>query len=396
MAGWGAAGLGWQPTLPQSIAMGALVLTAALVVFTFIGYPALMGALARLRPARPGDGDTPDATPDVCVVMAVYNEGDRAVRRVENLLATDYPADRLRICVVSDGSTDGTVASLQALGDPRITVVEQPERRGKAEALNRALAEVTAPLVVFCDARQRFEPGTIPALVAAFADPRVGAASGRLLIDTAGNAVGGGVDAYWKLESFLRRAEAQVDSCIGCTGAVYAIRRELYRPLPPDTILDDVVVPMQIAVQGYRVDYRQDAVAYDPQSSEPAREKVRKRRTLAGNFQMLFRYPAWLLPWRNRLWWQLAAHKYLRLLAPWLLIATLGLNVAVATLYPGAALLAVQLLFYALAVAGMLLPSLRWRLLSLPAGFVFLNLMTLRGLYDYLTGRASATWQTVR
>jgi cellulose synthase/poly-beta-1,6-N-acetylglucosamine synthase-like glycosyltransferase len=224
----------------------------------------------------------------------------------------------------------------------------------------------------------------------------VGAVSGRLLIDSADGGVGGGVDAYWRLESLLRRVEARYDSCIGCSGAVYAIRRALYEPIPADTLLDDVEIPMRIAVQGYRVVYRQEAVAHDPQASEPGRESVRKRRTLAGNFQMLLRHPAWLLPWRNRLWWQLAVHKYLRLAAPFLMLAAFLLNLPLVHLAPGLAALILQVTFYALALAGMLLPRPRLKLLTLPAGFVFLNIMILRGLLDFATGQATATWKTVR
>jgi cellulose synthase/poly-beta-1,6-N-acetylglucosamine synthase-like glycosyltransferase len=196
------------------------------------------------------------------------------------------------------------------------------------------------------------------------------------------------------MEKAIRLAESQVDSSIGCTGAVYAIRRECFEPLPADTLLDDVVCPMQIALRGMRVLFIPEAVALDPQPLSPRNELRRKRRTLAGNFQMLFRYPAWLLPWRNRLVFQLVSHKYLRLAAPFLLLTTLGSSLCLAA--AGSLLhsvgAAAQCGFYLLAAIGIALPRARARCFSLPAAFVFLNLTTLLGLMDYLGKRNRKGW----
>lgn len=364
-------------------------LSAVVLAYTFAGYAVLIRGLARWRPAGSGAGD---GTPRVSCVVVAFNEAERIAARIADLLSADAPAEQLEVIVVSDGSTDDTAACVRALDDPRVTLIEQPERRGKAAGLNAALAQARGEVVVFADARQRFDPRTIRNLARHFADPDVGAVSGSLEIEAATSGVGRAVDAYWRLEKRLRADEARFDSCIGCTGAVYAIRRELFAQLPEDTLLDDVVIPMRIAVQGRRVRFDPEALAFDPQTLEPAREQARKRRTLAGNFQMLFRHPHWLLPWRNRLWWQLVSHKYLRLAAPPLLLLAFATSFALraAPLYCVA--FAAQFAFYALALVGML-TRLKGRVVSLPAGFVFLNAATVRAFWHYVSGENLHHWR---
>ena len=365
------------------------VLSGFAVVYTFAGYALHVGWLARNR--APVKLDPPDqCLPDVTVILVAYNEAARIQARVENLLASDYPADRLRVLVVSDGSTDDT--AVLDLTDSRVSVLARPHRSGKPSCLNAGVAAAETDLVVFADARQRFDRGAIRALVRNFADPVVGAVSGALEIASSGSNTGAGVDVYWRLEKRIRASEARLDSSIGCTGAIYAIRRRLFTPIPADTLLDDVVIPMRIALTGARVLFDAGAIAWDPQALEPEAEQRRKRRTLAGNFQMLFRHPAWLLPWRNRLWWRLIAHKYLRLAAPVFLTAAFVSN---ATLASGsrffAVLFAGQCGLYALAAAARFLP--RTRLVAIPAGFVFLNLMTVRAFWYYLTSADLQRWE---
>jgi hypothetical protein len=198
------------------------------------------------------------------------------------------------------------------------------------------------------------------------------------------------VDAYWRYERQLRAAESRLDSCIGCTGAIYAIRRAHFAPIPGDTLLDDVVIPMQIAVAGLRVIHDSGAHAFDPQPLEPASESRRKQRTLAGGFQMLFRYPQWLGPSHNRLWWQLLSHKYLRLVAPVFLCAAFVSSAVLVWRPFFAACFLGQIVLYACAVVG--IAGGKGRVFAIPAGFVFLNLMTLRGLRLYLAGSTRKGW----
>jgi cellulose synthase/poly-beta-1,6-N-acetylglucosamine synthase-like glycosyltransferase len=370
-------------------------LCLAALLYTYLGYPLLVFARARAFPRRIDCGDSPREWPTVTVVIAAFNETTRIAARIRNLIASDYSPENIEIIVVSDASTDDTVQQIRALSESRVHALAQTQRSGKAAGLNVGVTAARGEIIVFADVRQQFAPDAIRQLVRHFANPRIGAVSGELEIAGADSSVGRGVDAYWRLEKFIRMNEARRDSCIGCTGAIYAIRRRLFQPLPADTILDDVVVPMQIASQGFRVAFEPAALAFDPQPLEPAVERVRKQRTLAGNYQMLFRYPEWLLPWRHRLWWQLLSHKYLRLAAPFLMLALLAFNVALLAGPLYRVLFAGQGLFYALAGLGIFSGSKRNVLLAVPAGFVFLNIMALRGLWHYLRPPRSPGWAAV-
>ena len=369
------------------------------LLYTFIGYSTLIHLRSRHRPPhRP----TPSTqTPSACVVLVAHNEAQRIPTRLTNLLDSLYPPHLLRVLVVSDASTDLT-ASLAASHLPsRVSSLSLPTRSGKAAGINAALATIHDEFVVFTDARQRFAPNAIPTLLAHFTDPSIGAVSGSLEIDPALSSIGSSVDTYWRLEKALRSAESRLDSSIGCTGAIYAIRSSLFTPIPTDTILDDLLIPMQIAASGARILHDPTAIAFDPQPLEPANEQRRKQRTLAGNFQLLFRYPLWLLPSGHRLWWQLISHKYLRLAAPFLLLASLLANFILAsnpllskashTFYLST--LTLQILFYLAALLGRLPFAPKSRFLSLPAGFLFLNLLTLRGLLAYLSQTNQPGWQ---
>jgi poly-beta-1,6-N-acetyl-D-glucosamine synthase len=375
----------------------AFWLAALILCFAFAGY-ALFIECWRWVVARPVSVSGAPAANRVTVVLVVANEAKRLADRIENLLASEISSAALDILIVSDGSTDDTAALARNLAqsDTRLKLIESKERLGKANGLNEGVAAARGEIIIFTDARQRFEADTIDRLVKAFADPRVGAVSGRLLIEQGQSAASQGIGSYWSMETRLRASEAQIDSCIGCTGAVYAIRRELYRPIPADTLLDDVVIPMLIAEQGYRVLYDPLALAYDPQDLDTAKEKIRKRRTLAGNFQMMFRYPGWLLPWRNRLWFQLAAHKYLRLAGPFLLMIVLGTGAALRQEPFYGICFWGQVLFYMLAFLGLALPQLRWKPFSLPAAFLFLNWMTVYGFFHYLSGPSTGAWEVVK
>ena len=366
-------------------------LTLALLFYTFAGYALLMSALAKLR--DPQLLTSHSQPPTLTVILAAHNESARLIPRLENLLASDYPAEKFQIILADDGSTDDTAQQIKNFAHPRVHYLPASQRHGKAHALNRAAVAATTDLLVFADVRQRFAPNALTQLARHFGGLETGAVSGELLIETAASSTGSGVDFYWKLEKILRHAEARWDSAIGCTGAIYAIRRELFQPIPADTILDDVVIPMQLAVRGFRVGFEPAARAYDPQTLEPAREQIRKRRTLAGNYQMLVRHPAWLFPWRNRLWWQLVSHKYLRLAAPFLLELLLLTNFLLVGKTIFTLAFAGQIIFYTLAFVGLKFPEKKSRTLSLPAGFVFLNWQAVVALWHYLHNPSQTGWQ---
>jgi cellulose synthase/poly-beta-1,6-N-acetylglucosamine synthase-like glycosyltransferase len=362
------------------------------LAYLYLGYPAIIGILSRYSPVRPRPESKP-APQTVSVVIVVFNGEHYIRRRIENLLAQDFPL--CEIIVVSDGSTDGTNSIVAGWADPRVKLLARKARRGKAACIGLGIRKAAGEIIVLADVRQSFQTDTVSRMIGRFEDDSVGAVSGSLEIQKSSGAVATGVGAYWSFEKRLRHAESLLDSCIGCTGAVYAIRKALFSKIPSDTLLDDVVIPMQIALAGYRVVFEPEAIAFDPQELGPEKERIRKRRTLAGNFQMLFRYPTWMLPWKNRLWWELISHKYLRLAAPLLLAVCFCANLALLDGAVGRVTFACQSGFYGLALLGRFAPLKNSPLFSIPASFVFLNQMVVGGLVSYVRGENKGAWQAV-
>jgi cellulose synthase/poly-beta-1,6-N-acetylglucosamine synthase-like glycosyltransferase len=382
-----------QEDAAQQAAVWILWGAAALVVYTYVGYPLVMAVCARLRPRRVRRELW---APSVSVVVVACNEARQIRRRVENLLAQIYPRDRREIVVISDGSTDETAAEALA-ASPDVRVIEFPTRRGKAAVFNDILPSLSTEIVVLADARQRFDSHAIEALVADFADPAVGAVSGELIVarDEPNQPGAEGTSRYWSYEKLLRRWESLVDSSVGVTGAVAAFRRRLFEPLPPDTILDDVLLPMRVVRQGYRVMFEPLARAYDRWPAASRDELARKVRTLTGNFQ-LFARERWLLnPFRNRLWLQTVSHKLLRLLLPAWFVVVLVANLFLLDQPLYQVTLALQALFYGLAVLAATWPGAcrKQRWLVLPYAICFLTFATVVAFVRFLRGQASAGWQ---
>jgi len=353
----------------------------------------LATVLARDRGTNPHEGD---ACPPLTVVVAAFNEESRIGARVRDILAQDYPAGHLQVLVVSDGSTDGTAAAAD-IGDPRVRVLALDANAGKAVAINAALAAVDTEIVAFTDARQRFGLHALRALVAPFVDPDVGAVSGELVIhagDESDDVAAQGVGLYWKMEKRLRFDEARLGWLHGVSGAVYALRRAHFRPLPPGTILDDMWVPLQVVMAGKRVWMAREAVAHDQASTVAGEEYRRKLRTLAGNWQLIARLPALLDPVNNPVFFAWFSHKFLRLVVPWaLLAALLASALAWGRFYRVA--LVLQLLGYGAALAAIFLPALARRVPLLPAAgtFLMLNVAALMSLPAALALDPTRLWK---
>ncbi|MBI4611881.1 MAG: glycosyltransferase family 2 protein [Candidatus Rokubacteria bacterium] len=369
-------------------------LSALLLGYTYLGYPALIRVWAwlRPRPVRRRRGE-----PAVSVLIAAHNEAARITRRLENLLSLNYPRDRLEIVVGSDGSTDGTAELARSYEHAGVTVISFETRRGKPAVLSDLVPKARGEIVLLADARQVFEPGSLRELVEPFVDPGVGAVSGELMLGRAadGPAVGEGVGVYWRYEKFIRRNESCVDSTVGATGAIYAIRRELFEPLAVDTILDDVLIPLRIARRGYRVVFEPRARAWDRVAASAREEFARKVRTLSGNFQLFAREPWLLNPFQNRLWLQTVSHKGLRLLTPLLQVVALGATLGMADGFLYRSALAGQIAFYAAALAGYGLRDARRKipLLTVPYIVCLLSLATAAGFFRFITRRQRVTWE---
>jgi biofilm PGA synthesis N-glycosyltransferase PgaC len=370
----------------------------AIVAWCYVGYPLFVGAQARLRPRPVRPALTASGDPSVAVVIAVRNEQSTIVQRIDNLLAQDYPADRLEIVVVCNGTTDDTEALAERYGvsGARVRVLRSPGSEGKSGALNRGIASTDADCIVFADARQTFALNAVRRLVSPFADPRVGAVTGRLVVKRADRPAVEGVRWYWGLETWLRAAESRSGSVMGATGAIYAIRRTVFEPFPPNLILDDVYNPLRIALGGDRIVMATDALAYDVPAGGQGAEYARKRRTMVGNIQLPILLPRLLAPW-NPIFLRYFSHKLLRLLTPFCLVGMLVVSATLAGAFYQT-LFAAQLGLYLLGILGLMVraPSL-----SFPAAFVLIHAAIFAAFYHWRSD-ASHVWvaptvpQTIR
>jgi poly-beta-1,6-N-acetyl-D-glucosamine synthase len=369
----------------SDLAIAALVLIA----YTYAGYPLLIAGLALLaaRPARARDYE-----PRVSICIAVCDGARFLERKIQSLLALDYPADKIEILICSDGSTDGTdeLADRLAGTDSRIRFLENCGRHGKPRALNQLRAAATGEVLIMTDVRQPLAPSALKELVSPLAEASVGCVSGNLVL--AGAA---GAGAYWKYEKAIRRAEGRLGTMVGVSGSIYAVRRGELPDLPEDVILDDMYVPLSIALSGKRVVFCEAAEAYD-EAFDDEREFGRKVRTLAGNYQLVAKLPKLLVPGLNRSWFQLVSHKLLRLACPWALAMVLVLSCLLAfdpllpensrsfwlTLFAG------QVGFYSLAALG----ARAGRVAVLARTFVVLNAAAVVGLWRYARGTQRVTW----
>ena len=363
------------------------------IFYTYIGYPVVVWLLGRLRNLKVSKSAV---TPRVSVVIACHNEASNIEARIKNLLESDYPARLLEIVIISDGSTDFTADIARRHVSNRVHVFAYTEQRGKATALNVGAEIASGEIIIFADARQWFEPDAIKELASNFADARVGAASGELLLDGGANAAAGeGIGLYWKYEKWIRKSESRFNSVIGATGAVYAIRRKLWQPLPQETILDDVYTPMQIALAGSRIVFDEKARAHDRANDSASREFSRKVRTLTGNYQLCQLMPRLLLP-TNALLFQFYSHKLMRLAAPIFFLILLAANLVIVALPSSAtntlfyeASLTAQMTFYASVLAGgyLLKHKRKVRLLNFAYVFSVMNAAALVGLIYFILGK---------
>ena len=317
------------------------------VFYAYLGYAVWLWIWSRLnpRPVLRGANE-----PLVSIVMVVRNEEATLPRKLSNLAALNYPPERLEFVVVSDGSSDRTAEILaDTAKDARFHILASPKAKGKACRLNEALAAAKGEIAVFMDARQEIEQDAVRLLLENFTDPTVGCVSGELMLgDAASGEAEKRMGIYWRMEKKIRSLESASGSVVGATGALYAARCSLLAPIPAETILDDVLLPLQVARQGARVIFDGRARAWDDPDLGAEREFRRKVRTLTGNYQLLQIAP-WVLSGANPLRFRFVSHKLLRLVVPFALAVLLVTSAAIpAPLYRAA--FALQLAFYALSL----------------------------------------------
>jgi biofilm PGA synthesis N-glycosyltransferase PgaC len=325
----------------------------------------------------------------VSICLPVHDGAAFLRAKVASLLAQDYPASKVEILIYCDGCTDETEAiarelAATATNGQRIRVLADERRRGKPTSINTVLAAASGELLLLNDVRQPLSDTALGALAAALADPSVGCATGSLVL-----AGGAGSGVYWRYEHWIRRQESRFRGVVGMTGCIAMVRRAELAPLPADIILDDVWIPMQLALTGKRVAFVAEAEAHDD-AFEDDREFKRKVRTLAGNYQLFARMPALLVPFRNPIWFETVSHKVLRLAAPWLMLALLALSLwgAAGGSGPLQALVAAQMGGYGAAALG----RRAGKLGAVARTFVVLNAAALVGLWRHLTGGQRVAW----
>lgn len=373
------------------------------VFYVLIGYPLIVVGLGRLvgprsSPAEKEGGELPDVT----ILVAAYNEASVIEERISNILDLDYPADRLEVLVVADGSDDATVDLVRDFPDDRVAVTFEPARQGKSAALTRAVPLVRSSILVFSDANNTYEPDALLRLVSHFADPEVGAVTGAKRVTPADGAVAAGEGLYWRYESAIKESESRIGSCVAVTGEILAIRADLWQPIPTGVINDDFYIALSVMSADFDVVYEPGAVSWEPPSESVADDRVRRERIVAGRVQAIGMAPR-LLPWHRPLVvWQVISHKLLRPFIPALAgLGLLGTGMAVrdsirsgrGRLLPVVALIGQTALFVTAAVGRR--SSDAGRIPRLAAYLVDSHRSSVVGSIGYLRGQRTAVWDKV-
>jgi cellulose synthase/poly-beta-1,6-N-acetylglucosamine synthase-like glycosyltransferase len=377
---------------------GVFWASAAVLGYTYVGFPLLVLVRSRLRPA-PYRSD--DITPTVTLLVAAHNEARSIGAKLDNALALDYPADRLEIVVASDGSDDGTDAIVASYAERGVRLLGL-QRVGKAAALDAAADVATGEILVFSDANSHYAPDAVRRLVRPFADSSIGGVAGnqRYRPHSASDATTAGEQVYWDFDRVLKEAESLAGSTISATGAIYAIRRSLFRGVPVG-VTDDFAVSTSVIEQGYRLVFAADAVAWEPVASSGGAEWGRKVRIMTRGFRGVVERRALLDPTRYGFYSvQLASHKVLRRLMG---IPLLALAVAAPALWRRGRIYQLatvgQVTFYALGVAGLAIgrrgPG-RHRLLAAPSFFIMVNAAAMTALWNVVRGRRIDRWDPAR
>ena len=381
-----------------------------MVFYTYLGYGIVLYVLVKLKelfvkPVKRSLPASDAGLPEVTLFITAFNEEDVVDEKMENSLELDYPADKLHIVWVTDGSDDSTNERLQTRWQGKATVHFQPLRQGKTAAMTRGMTLVDTPLVVFTDANTMVNREAIREIVLAFQDPKVGCVAGekRIAVQTKDGAAAGGEGIYWKYESTLKALDARLYSAVGAAGELFAVRRELFEAMEPDTLLDDFILSLRITMKGYTIAYCTNAYAIESGSADMHEEEKRKVRIAAGGLQSVWRLRTLLNPLRyGTFCFQYISHRVLRWsLTPVLLFSLLPLNTILIFTTDSPLFYAViwllQTLFYLMASWGYYLSKKRIKnkILFVPYYFLFMNINVVRG-FNYLRkrrGQTNGAWE---
>lgn len=362
-----------------------------IILYVYIGYPLLIYVLS-LCYKKPLGGKY--IYPTVSLLIAAYNEEKNIENKIQSVLSLDYPEQRLEMLIGSDGSTDKTDEIVSKYINDRVKLFRQQQRQGKPTMLNLLAPHAKGEILVFTDARQRLDKNVLKELVKHFGDDKVGSVSAALFYESENHAnkTSAGIGLYWNYEKFIRKSESRMGSMLGATGALYAIRRELFPALPKNLILDDMYIPIKIVEKNYRAIFDSKAKVYDRVFKNPKDEFLRRVRTLAGNYQLFFYLGHLFNPLMGKISWQFFSHKFLRLIVPFLLVVIFITNMLILKSFLYNFILTLQVIFYTLAFLGLIFKH-KNRILDIPYMFCVMNSAAVIGLYKLLINKQNVLWE---
>jgi cellulose synthase/poly-beta-1,6-N-acetylglucosamine synthase-like glycosyltransferase len=377
------------------------------VLYSYLGYGILLWIIVLIKRIFSNSKETKsNSEPEVTLFIAAFNEKDYIESKVLNSLSLDYPKEKLYHIWVTDGSDDGSEKLLATY--PKIKVLHQPERRGKINAMNRGMQDVETPIVIFCDANTMLSENSIRSIVNAFNDEKVGCVSGekRILNKSTDSAAGSGEGIYWKYESFLKKMDSEIYTTVGAAGEIFAIRTSLFKEVEPDSLLDDFMMSMRIAIDGYKIKYVPEAYATETSSANVKEELKRKVRIAAGVIQSIFRLKQALNPFHNFiLFFQYFSHKFLRWIAvPIALPVIYFLNYFLVfrndfltcNIYEW--LFWIQTIIYLMALFGWVFQSnnIKLKIFFVPYYIFIMNYAMWLGFFRYMKGKQTVNWERAK
>lgn len=371
--------------------------SAILVIYVYAGYPAILYLYSRFVPRR--QEALPEKLPRVTLMISAFNEEDCIAEKLENSLALDYPKELLEIIVISDQSSDRTDEIVTGFASRGVKLLRMAERGGKTLGLNAGVAESSGDFLVFSDANAMYREDAIKALIAPFSDSSVGAVVGIATYADAESDAGESESLYWKYETAIKEMESQIGSVVGGDGAIYSVRRELFKPMGA-AVLSDFVNPLQVIEQGYRCIYEPNAVSVEDVAESFDKEFRRKVRIVNRAWRATMSMKRLLNPLRyGKFAWQLVSHKLLRWLVPLFLVLLLVSNIFILEMgFIYVIALAAQVAFYILAIVGAVIRRKKElpRILYIPYYFCLVNLACAQGIFEAYAGRTYTTWSTAR
>ena len=370
--------------------------SALALFYVYVGYPLLLSLIALFKKRRNLE---PGLTPSISVLIAACNEEASIRQKLEQTLKLDYPPDKIEILVLSDGSQDHTDEIVRQFPDPRVRLVRIDERRGKTNAQNEGVKLARGEVLIFSDATTIYHPQALNYLAGNYQDPTVGAVSGRYQYfdPKETSPTGMGTIAFWSYENRIKTLQSRIGALTGCCGCIYSVRKSAYTALAPD-VISDLVQPLWVIQQGYRVVFEDRALAYEETTESTSEEFAMRVRVITRGMRGLLSISELLKPWTHP-WisFQLFSHKILRWMVSLFLVLLLAGNFALINQPYFRGLLILQLCFYALALLQVLVPlHRRWKPLGLPLYFCTLNAAAVLGAIDLLRGRKHVVWQPVR